>query len=55
MRVLLAVREGRGCVGSGTPLGKKDEAEEIVQGGMRQRIRDVLGGAWRAGGLVKRV
>ena len=32
MRALLALREGRRCVGSCTPLGKKDEAEEVVQG-----------------------
>ena len=33
MRALLALREGRRCVGSCTPLGKKDEAEEVVEGG----------------------
>ena len=55
MSALLAVREGRRCVGSCTPLGKKDEAGEVVRGGMRQRMSDVLGGAWRAGGVVKRV
>ena len=35
--------------------GKEDEAEEVCAMVMRQRMRDALGGAWRAGRGGERV